>query len=301
MSTVYLAFDQTLERWVAIKLMHRDISSDPDQLERFRREARAVAQAEPPAHRDGDRRRRGRRHALHRVRVRRGRDPEGAASSGSGCCRCARRWPTRSRSAARSRPPTRQARPPRREAAERPDRRRGARQGHRLRDRPLAGGPGPDRHRQGARHDRLRVAGAGARARGDRAVRHLLARDRALRDAHRRGPVPRRHPGGRRDEARARAAARRAAPASRGVRRAGRRGGALDRQGAAPPLRHRRRDGARPRGGARDRGRPPGETSGEATTVLRALPGETADFAPVPAPSPPLAVRSISCSLVAGR
>ena len=37
MSTVYLAFDPTLERWVAIKLMHRDILSDPDQLERFRR------------------------------------------------------------------------------------------------------------------------------------------------------------------------------------------------------------------------------------------------------------------------
>ncbi|MGH3307091.1 MAG: extracellular solute-binding protein, partial [Nocardioides sp.] len=43
-STVYRAFDPTLERWVAIKLMHRDISQDPDQLERFRREARAVAQ-----------------------------------------------------------------------------------------------------------------------------------------------------------------------------------------------------------------------------------------------------------------
>ena len=29
MSTVYRAFDPTLERWVAIKLMHRDISTDP--------------------------------------------------------------------------------------------------------------------------------------------------------------------------------------------------------------------------------------------------------------------------------
>src|SRR5919107_1540647 len=48
MSTVYLAWDPTLERWVAIKLMHRDISSDPDQLERFRREARAVAQLNHP-------------------------------------------------------------------------------------------------------------------------------------------------------------------------------------------------------------------------------------------------------------
>ena len=48
MSTVYRAYDPTLERWVAIKLMHRDISDDPDQLERFRREARAVARLSHP-------------------------------------------------------------------------------------------------------------------------------------------------------------------------------------------------------------------------------------------------------------
>ncbi len=48
MSTVYRAFDPTLERWVAIKLMHRDLSSDPAQLERFRREARAVARLNHP-------------------------------------------------------------------------------------------------------------------------------------------------------------------------------------------------------------------------------------------------------------
>jgi serine/threonine protein kinase len=48
MSSVYRAFDPTLERWVAIKLMHRDISTDPDQLERFRREARAVARLNHP-------------------------------------------------------------------------------------------------------------------------------------------------------------------------------------------------------------------------------------------------------------
>src|SRR5918994_677887 len=47
-SSVYRAFDPTLERWGAIKLMHRDISADPDQLERFRREARAVAQLNHP-------------------------------------------------------------------------------------------------------------------------------------------------------------------------------------------------------------------------------------------------------------
>ncbi len=48
MSTVYRAFDQTLERPVAIKVMHREIASDSDQLERFRREARAVAQLSHP-------------------------------------------------------------------------------------------------------------------------------------------------------------------------------------------------------------------------------------------------------------
>src|ERR671923_1038184 len=48
MSTVYRAFDQTLERRVAVKLMHREIASDSDQLERFRREARSVAQLSHP-------------------------------------------------------------------------------------------------------------------------------------------------------------------------------------------------------------------------------------------------------------
>ena len=48
MSTVYRAFDETLERQVAIKLMNREISADSDQLERFRREARAVAQLNHP-------------------------------------------------------------------------------------------------------------------------------------------------------------------------------------------------------------------------------------------------------------
>ncbi len=48
MSTVYLAIDEVLDRRVAIKVMHREISDQPDQLERFRREARAVASLSHP-------------------------------------------------------------------------------------------------------------------------------------------------------------------------------------------------------------------------------------------------------------
>jgi hypothetical protein len=48
MSTVYRAFDETLERWVAIKLLQADIAGDDDQIERFRREARAVARLNHP-------------------------------------------------------------------------------------------------------------------------------------------------------------------------------------------------------------------------------------------------------------
>ena len=48
MSTVYLAKDRTLDRDVAVKVMHREMSEQPDQLERFRQEARAVAKLSHP-------------------------------------------------------------------------------------------------------------------------------------------------------------------------------------------------------------------------------------------------------------
>jgi eukaryotic-like serine/threonine-protein kinase len=48
MSTVYRAFDETLERQVAVKLMHREVAADSAQLERFRREARSVARLSHP-------------------------------------------------------------------------------------------------------------------------------------------------------------------------------------------------------------------------------------------------------------
>lgn len=43
MATVYRAFDMTLERPVAVKVMRREVVAEADQLERFRREARAAA------------------------------------------------------------------------------------------------------------------------------------------------------------------------------------------------------------------------------------------------------------------
>jgi serine/threonine-protein kinase len=49
MSTVYLARDETLDRPVAIKVLHREMSEQPDQIERFRQEARAVAKLSHPA------------------------------------------------------------------------------------------------------------------------------------------------------------------------------------------------------------------------------------------------------------
>ena len=48
MSTVYLARDSTLDRPVAVKVMHREMSEQADQLERFRQEARAVAKLSHP-------------------------------------------------------------------------------------------------------------------------------------------------------------------------------------------------------------------------------------------------------------
>src|ERR1700721_1884750 len=48
MSAVYRARDETLQRSVAVKVMNREVADDSDQLERFRREARAVAQLSHP-------------------------------------------------------------------------------------------------------------------------------------------------------------------------------------------------------------------------------------------------------------
>jgi eukaryotic-like serine/threonine-protein kinase len=48
MSTVYCAFDTLLERHVALKILHEQFGTDEEHVERFRREARAVAQLSHP-------------------------------------------------------------------------------------------------------------------------------------------------------------------------------------------------------------------------------------------------------------
>ena len=48
MSSVYRAHDQLLERHVALKVLHSHYAEDEEYVERFRREARSVAQLSHP-------------------------------------------------------------------------------------------------------------------------------------------------------------------------------------------------------------------------------------------------------------
>src|SRR3954449_12683991 len=48
MSSVFRAHDRQLDRRVAIKILHEHYAQDPEYLERFRREARAVAKLSHP-------------------------------------------------------------------------------------------------------------------------------------------------------------------------------------------------------------------------------------------------------------
>jgi eukaryotic-like serine/threonine-protein kinase len=48
MSSVYRAHDRLLERDVALKVLHEQFNEDGEHVERFRREARAVAQLSHP-------------------------------------------------------------------------------------------------------------------------------------------------------------------------------------------------------------------------------------------------------------
>ena len=48
MSSVYRAHDSLLERHVALKILHERYNDDDEYVERFRREARSVAQLQHP-------------------------------------------------------------------------------------------------------------------------------------------------------------------------------------------------------------------------------------------------------------
>ena len=225
MSTVYRAFDETLERQVAVKLMNREVASDSDQLERFRREARAVAQLSHPHIVGRDRRRRGRRAARtsssSTSRARRSR----SGSAGWAGCRSPRRVAyaieiARALGAAHARHIVHRDVKPQNVLID-----------HEGSAKVTDFGIARTLEEEGLTADG-RVLGTTDYVSPEQAlgqhvtgpVRPLLARDRALRDAHRRGAVQRREPGRGGDEARPRGDARRRSSAPRGLGGAGRGG-----------------------------------------------------------------------------
>ena len=292
MSSVYRAFDPTLERHVAIKLMHSDISTDPDQLERFRREARAVAQLNHPnvvtvidAGEDD-----GAPYIVFeyvegetlKERIRRlGRLPVAEAVAYAveiaRALECAHAHKLVHRDVK-----------PQNVLID-PDGRAKVTDFGIARSLEAQGLTATGRVLGTTDYV---VARAGARPRRDGSDRHLLARRRALRDAHRRGALQGRHARGGGDEARQGAAAGRAEAPARDLGGAGRRGRAGHRQGDAQPLRQHRRDGPRPGGGARHRGRArrPGHRRGHDRAAL-ALRRHRRLRPPAPAPPAPDAVR----------
>ena len=194
MADVYLAEDQELGRRVALKLLDDRHASDEQFVERFRREAQSAAglnhpnivsifdrgQAEGTYYiamefLDG--------RTLKELLVRNGPTPIPIAID----------YARQILGALVVRAPQRD-RPPRHQAAQHRRRPRRPAEGDGLRDRAL-GRLADDGGRLDRRHGAVPLAGAGARRAGRPALRPLLARDRALRDAHRarcRSPATRR-------------------------------------------------------------------------------------------------------------
>jgi serine/threonine protein kinase len=61
MATIYRAYDPNVDRFVAVKVLHRLIAGDPRSMERFQREAKLVTYLEHPHQRSPVH-----RHALRR-------------------------------------------------------------------------------------------------------------------------------------------------------------------------------------------------------------------------------------------
>ena len=191
MGSVYKAVDVMLEREVALKFLRPELAQQPDLVERFRAEAIVLAKLIAPEHRLAVRPAPPRRRLLHGDGVRAGRHARGRARARTHAVRiarpatspatCSTRSTTRTGAAsstATSRPPTSSCRPT---AA------------CKVMDFGIARVLGTERRtRVGLRrrHDRLHGPRADPGAGGRRAHRHLRARRRALRDAHRPGAVP---------------------------------------------------------------------------------------------------------------
>ena len=193
MGVVYKAADADLDRTVALKIIAPEHTQNPDAVTRFKAEARLAASLEHPnivpIHRGGE------YHGVLYLAMRfvpgtnlrqvidRGPLEHGPDPAGDHLGRRRARRRARARAGA-----------PRRQAGQHPDQRRGrarARLPHRLRAHQAARiGRQPDPHRRLGRDPRLRRARADPGRHGRRARRHLLARLRALRDAHRQRRLP---------------------------------------------------------------------------------------------------------------
>ncbi len=276
MSNVFRAHDRLLERTVALKILHEQYTRDEDYVERFRREARAVAQlAHPNIVTVIDRgEQEGRQFIVfeyidgENLKELSNRGPLEVGEAiglvlqvGTGAVVRARAGP----------------RPPGRQAPERPPQRGRSGQGDRLRHRALP--RRPRRHADGhrARDERLHRAGAGPRPEGRSEDGHLLARSRPLRASERRGALLGRQLRRRRDATRERARTERARPSARLSRSARPRDPASDVEGPRGPVRHDGRLRGRARGlprrdrGPRRRGRDDDRAGAAPTPAAEAL------------------------------
>ena len=207
MGEVYRARDLKLGRDVALKVLSASLGRTAGSAGAIRARGAAARGAEPPAHRRHLRHRGHRRDARARPgagrrRHARGRAAHPHAKPGAPPARGHRhRAPDRRRARRRAREGHHPPRPEARQHQDPPGR---CREGARLRPRPRRrrvglGAAGSDDHQRrhdaghGARHVGLHEPRAGARPGGGQAHRHLGVRLRALRDAHRRPRVHRRH------------------------------------------------------------------------------------------------------------
>ncbi len=200
MADVYLAEDEELGRRVAIKILNDRHANDESVRRALPPRGEERGRALAPEHRLHLRPRRGRGHLLHRDGVPRRPEPEGArrrAGPAADPGRDRGHAPGARSAAVRA---SQGRRPPRHQAAQRDGRRGRAPEGDGLRDRARGREP-DDRGRVDHRHGAVPLARAGARHGGRPALRPLLGRHRALRDADRRGAVHGRLAGRDRDEA----------------------------------------------------------------------------------------------------